>query len=185
MRRDELGHFTPTGLQLTPQQYRYVQEYLIDPSSQTKAAIRAGYQISNATQSACRLMSQPKVKAAIAEGQQAAADRLGITQDRVLQEIALIAFSNLKDIISQNEDGTTTIDMSRMSREVAAALGEVSISEKGGKVKTRTAKAVLAGKLAALEKLGKHLGMFQEKVEHSGVLTLEQLVLSSLEEPTE
>lgn len=130
-------------------------------------------------------MRQQKIRDAIAEGQRERAQRLGITQDRVLQELALIAFANLKDIVGTNEEGDTTIDMNGMTREVAAALAEVSISTKGGKTKVKTAKARLADKLAALEKLGKHLGMFTEKIEHTGVLTLEQLVEQSMHENEE
>ena len=125
-------------------------------------------------------MSNPLIKAAIAEGQAERAQRLGITQDRVLQELALIAFANLKDVIGKNADGDTDIDMTGMDRNTAAALAEVSISTKGGKTKVRTAKARLVDKISALEKLGKHLGMFTEKIEHSGTLSLEQLVSESM-----
>lgn len=170
---------------LTPQQQRFVEEYLIDNSSQSKAAIRAGYSIHSATVNASRLMRQQKIRDAIAEGQAERAKRLGITQDRVLQELALIAFANLKDVISKNADGDTDIDMSNMDRSVAAALAEVSVSTKGGKTKVRTAKARLADKISALEKLGKHLGMFTEKIEHTGVLSLEQLVSESMNEKTQ
>jgi phage terminase small subunit len=170
---------------LNTQQQRFVDEYLIDPTTAKGAAIRAGYEISNAIGQASRLMAMPKIQTAIAQGQKERAARLGITQERVLQELALLAFANLKDIIIHNPDGTTTIDMNQMPRSVAAALGEVSVSEKGGKVKTRTAKAVLQGKQFALEKLGKHLGMFTEKVEHTGILTLEQLVSQSMEDTEE
>lgn len=168
---------------LTPQQRRYVEEYLIDNTNQRQAAIRAGYSLENAVNHASRLMRMPKIREAIEDGQKERAAKMGVTQDRVLQELALVAFANLKDVITQNEDGDTTINMHGLSREVAAALGEVSITTKGGRVKTKTAKVRLSDKLSALEKLGKHLGMFKEKVEHSGTLTLEQLVLGSMKEP--
>ena len=167
---------------LTPQQARFVEEYLIDNSSQSKAAIRAGYSIHSAVVNASRLMRQPKIRAAIAEGQAERSKRLGITQDRVLQELALIAFANLKDVVGKNAEGDTDIDMQGMDRNVAAALAEVSISTKGGKTKVRTAKVRLVDKISALEKLGKHLGMFTEKIEHSGTLSLEQLVSESMSE---
>ena len=170
---------------LNTQQQRFVDEYLIDPTTAKGAAIRAGYEISNAAGQGSRLLAMPKVQAAIAEGQKERAKRLGITQDRILQELALLAFANLKDVIIQNPDGTTTIDMAAMPREVAAALGEVSVTKKGGKNPTQVAKAVLQGKQFALEKLGKHLGMFTEKVEHTGTLTLEQLISESLAEKEE
>lgn len=170
---------------LNTQQQRFVDEYLIDPTTAKGAAIRAGYEISNAVGQASRLLKMPKVREAIADGQKARAAKMGITQERILQELALLAFANLKDVYVTNPDGTLTINMEALPRDVAAALGEVSITQKGGKVPTRVAKAVLQGKQFALEKLGKHLGMFHDKVEHTGVLTLEQLVLESMKEDEE
>lgn len=165
---------------LTPQQYRFVEEMLLDPSNQGKAAIRAGYSIHSAKGIASNLMADPKVRAVIDERQRERAQRLGITEDRVLQEIALIAFANVQDVMETNEDGDTTVNLKHMPRDVAAALGEISITTKKGKTTTKTAKVRLHDKIAALDKLGKHLGMFKEKVEHSGVLTLEQLVKESM-----
>lgn len=170
---------------LNTQQQKFVDEYLLDPTTAKGAAIRAGYEISNSAGQASRLMSMPKVRAAIEEGQKALAAKMGITQGRILQELALLAFANIKDVFIQNPDGTTTIDFKALPRDVAAALGEISVTQKGGKNPTQVAKAVLQGKQFALEKLGKHLGMFHDKVEHTGVLTLEQLITESLVEDKE
>lgn len=167
---------------LTPQQQRFVEEYILDPVSQTKAALRAGYSGEHVSTTASRLMKHPLVKEAIEEHQKEAAGKLGITQQRILQELSALAFSNLQDVMATNDDGTTTVNISSLPRSVASALQELSITEKGGKVKSRTAKATLANKLAALQLIGKHLGMFTEKVEHTGTLTLEQLVQASLDD---
>jgi phage terminase small subunit len=175
-----LEYVTQINADLTPNQFRFVEEYLLDPTNLKQCAIRAGYTETNASARATQLMNDPKVRAAIDSAQQARAHRMGITQERVLKELALIAFSNLKDIITVNEDGTTSVDMKNMPRDIAAALSEVSMTMKGGKVKSMTAKAVLNSKMAALEKLGKHLGIFVDKVEHTGTLTLEQLVAESM-----
>ena len=177
-----VADLTPIAAGLTPQQYRFVEEYCEDPSSQKHAAIRAGYAEANASSQASHMMDNPKIIAAIEQRQIERAKRLGITKDRVLQEIALIAFSNLQDLVEMNADGDTTINLKGIARDQAAALGEVSISTKGGKNKVKTAKIRLHDKLAALEKLAKHLGLLKDKVEHTGVLTLEQLVAQSMEE---
>lgn len=170
---------------LNAQQQKFVDEYLLDPTTAKGAAIRAGYEIKNAHNQGSVLLKNPKVREAIEEGQKANAAKMGITQGRILQELALLAFANLKDVFIQNPDGTTTIDLKAIPREVAAALGEISVTQKGGKNPTQVAKAVLQGKQFALEKLGKHLGMFHDKVEHTGVLTLEQLITESLVEDKE
>lgn len=167
---------------ITTQQQKFIDEYLLDPSSYTKAAIRAGYSITSAGSHASHLMSMPKIRGAIEDAQRERSHKLGITQDRVLQELALVAFANIKDVMTTNEEGDTVIDLQKMPRAISAALSEVSISTKGGKNKTKTAKVKMSDKLSALDKIMKHLGMFVDKVEHTGVLTLEQLVQASLEE---
>jgi phage terminase small subunit len=168
--------------ELTEQQYLFIEEYLSDPSSRTKAAIRAGYVPSNASAAASHLMKNPRIKEIIEDRQKERAHRLGINEDRVLKELRNIAFANLKEIMELNEEGETTINLDKLDTDSASALGEVSISSKGGKVKVKTTKVRLHDKLAALEKLGKHLGMFKDKIEHTGTLTLEQLVTQSMEE---
>ena len=169
-------------LELSAQQYLFIEEMLSDPSSQKAAAVRAGYSEANAAHQASKLMADPRIKEIILERQRERAHRLGINEDRILKELRDIAFSNLKDIMEVNEEGDTTVNLNNVTRDNAAALGEISITTKNGKTKVRTAKARLHDKLAALEKLGKHLGMFKDKIEHSGTLTLEQLVIQSMSE---
>lgn len=168
--------------ELTHQQQRFIDEYLLNPSSITKAAIRAGYAINSAAGSGSRLLAMPKIKTVIDDAQRERSHKLGISKERVLQELALVAFANIADVMKINEEGDTVIDLENLPRQVSAALSEVSISTKGGKNKTRTAKVKMSDKLSALTSIAKHLGMFVEKVEHSGTLTLEQLVQASLNE---
>ena len=104
--------------------------------------------------------------------------RTEITQDQVLRELAKIAFADIKDYLSfrtaktvvehDKETGEPIIDYSQViemrdSDDVDGSLiQEVSLNAKG----VFTFK--LYDKLAALDKLGKHLGMFTDKVEISG-----------------
>lgn len=76
---------------LNPKQERFVAEYLIDLNA-TQAAIRAGYSPKTAQPASARLLSNVIVSEAIAKGKAARLDRLEITADRVLQEIAILAF---------------------------------------------------------------------------------------------
>lgn len=170
---------------LTPQQKKYVREYLFDLSV-TKAAIRAGYSIKTAAFSGSRLMGDPRVKEAIKEAQTELGDKTGITPERILQEYAKIAFANIKDYMSQNEDGETVVDLEAISRDAAAAITEINVENtrtKSGVIKKIKVKP--ADKIAALTQLGKHLGMFKEQIEHSGTLTLEELVVESLKNKEE
>lgn len=71
---------------MNAKQQRFVQEYLIDLNA-TQAAIRAGYSAHTAEQQGCRLLRNAKIKTAVEKGQEARAERTGITQDWVLQTI--------------------------------------------------------------------------------------------------
>ncbi len=165
--------------ELPLQQQRFVEEYLIDNIG-TKAAMRAGYSVATAKNAASRMLADPRVKAAIAEAQQARADRMGITQDRVLQELAKIAFSNLTDYISEDENGDVQIDIKNLEKDKAAGLLSEAILSKNKYGSSKTIKIKQADKVAAIIALGKHLGMFKEQVDHNVNMSLEQLVLESM-----
>lgn len=169
-----------TDSPLTEQQLKFIDEYLIDQSV-GKAAIRAGYKADWACSQGSRLLADPRVKAALAEARKDLGDRLGITPERVLRELALIGFANLKDYVTTDEDGDTDIDLSSLSREQAGALA-IQYEVVKGKHKTKVTKVKQADKTAALLAIAKYLGMAKETVEHTGKLTLEQLVESSLKE---
>lgn len=167
---------------LAPMQMRFVEEYIKDPTSQSKAAKRAGYSISTAPEAASRLMADPRVQRLLEEATQRAIRALGITKERVLQELAIVAFSNPNAVITLDENGEPTIDLAGLSRSKDGA-GEVSISSmtgRGGTTKIVQVKSVKpADKVAALEKLGKAMNMFTDKVEITNKLSLQDLIEQS------
>jgi phage terminase small subunit len=154
---------------LTDKQQRFVDEYLIDPTNQTQAAIRAGYPPKTACEQASRLLTNVKVKEAIEKEMAERAKRTGITKDRVLQEIAKIAFANMKDFVKWTPDRVYLIHSDELSDIDAAAIAEVSetIGEFGTSVKIK-----LHDKKGTLELLGRHLGLFNDKldVNHKGAV---------------
>ena len=83
---------------LNPKQQRFVDEYLIDLNA-TQAAIRAGYSPKTATAIASENLSKPSISAAIACAMAERSKRTGITQDRILEELAKVAFIKLTDIV--------------------------------------------------------------------------------------
>ena len=74
----------PTGLNLTPKQQRFVDEYLIDLNA-TQAAIRAGYSPKTANEQGARLLVNVSISAAIKEAQQERQKRTLVTQDDVIR----------------------------------------------------------------------------------------------------
>lgn len=168
-----------TDNKLNVMQQRFVDEMILDPTNQTQAAIKAGYSAKSARRIAVHLMSLPKIQDKIQAEQDERAKRVGVTKDRVLREIAKIAFAQPEKGLT-DENGNIQIDMKALEGD--RIPGEIIISTTQGKRDSRsvTIKSVkVADKVAALSLLGKHMGMFSEKVEHSGHLSLEQLVESS------
>lgn len=145
---------------MTKKQKRFVEEYLIDLNA-TQAAIRAGYKAGN-TQRASEIGSELLQKTPVSEAiQQAMAERskrTGINQDRVLRELAKIAFVNAIEVI----DPETATVKKDASSDDTAAIQSVKVKTFGEDGLEREIK--MADKLKALELLGKHLGMYQNNV---------------------
>ncbi|MBO9380038.1 terminase small subunit [Sphingomonas histidinilytica] len=120
-----------------------------------------------------RLDRLPEVQARIAELIGAAAERAEITIERVMAELGKIGFANMADYISVGDDGDPFVDLSDLDRDKAAAISEVTVEDfKDGRGEdardVRRVKFKLLDKRAALVDIGKHLGMFKERVEHTG-----------------
>jgi phage terminase small subunit len=172
---------------LTAKQERFVDEYLIDLNA-TQAAIRSGYSEKTARQLASRLLSDVDIQDEITKRRAALSEKKGLTVERIVDEMIKLGFSNMQDYMKVGGDGLPQLDWSGLTRDQAAALSEVTVDtvaghdedENGFKRDTTRVKFKLNDKRAALVDLGKHLGMFGDKLEHSLSQTLEQLVLGSM-----
>jgi phage terminase small subunit len=150
---------------LTAKEVKFVDEYLIDLNPK-EAAIRAGYSPKTAAQMGYKLVHKGFVSEAIRAKQQQISHDTGITRDRVLNELAKIAFSNLGDFFKVGGDGDPYFDFSGLTPEQAAAIGELTVEDfKDGRGKgardVRKIKFKLLDKRGALVDLGKHLGLFE------------------------
>lgn len=143
---------------MTNKQKRFVEEYLIDFNA-TQSAIRAGYSVDTAKDIGCENLAKPNIKKAINKALAERSRRTGITQDRVVQELARIAFVNFNDIV--NENGEIKTDA---SADDLACVESYKV-ENGDSINGSSSKreVKLASKMKALELLGKHLGMFSDK----------------------
>ena len=167
----------------TYKQQRFIDEMAKDPSNATAAAKRAGYSAETAKQQACNMLHNPKMAKKLAEENVDTADRLGITKERIMQELATIAFADLKNVISQDENGNTTVNLAGLRSEVSGALASLKVrsSKRGHEVDVR-----LNSKQDALVTLARMCGWDSDKLEISGKLSLEQLIERSytvLEQP--
>ena len=149
---------------LTPKQQRFVEEYLVDLNA-TQAAIRAGYSRKTAASIGEENLRKHEIQAAIQAAMKARQERTEITQDRVLAELAKIAFGDQRRVMTWGPSGVKLRDSSELTSDEAAIVAEVSesVTAAGGTLKLKT-----HDKVGALKLLGEHLGMFKQRVEVTG-----------------
>lgn len=142
---------------MTKKQKRFVEEYLIDLNA-TQAAIRAGYSPHTAKDIGCENLAKPNIAAAVSQAMAERSRRTGINQDRVLQELARIGFAKITDVV----DPETAKIRPDASDDDLACIQSIKIkpSEFGTEREVK-----LYDKKSALVDLGKHLGLFKDKVE--------------------
>ena len=73
---------------MTPKQQRFCDEYLVDLNA-TQAALRAGYSKKTAYSIGVENLRKPEIQAEIQKRQNRLRNKLEITQEKVLRELAL------------------------------------------------------------------------------------------------
>jgi phage terminase small subunit len=181
----------------------FVEEYLIDLDPQ-RAAIKAGYSATMARSKAYQWVSNSEIKphvfAAIEKAMAKRSQRTQIAADDVLKEFAKIGMASLSDVtdwgvkevaIGYDADGkklkaedigqaamvsyieapyVVPICRDDLPEHIRAAVAEVSLTKDGFKIK-------MHDKVQALTQIGRHLGMFTDKTEVGGHLTVENWIV--------
>jgi len=157
---------------LTARQKAFIQEYPIDLNA-TQAAIRAGYSVKTAKETGCLLLTKANIQEALQKALNKRADKADITAERVLKEIARLAFSDIKEYIDIGPDGCVQVkpfeDMPTGASRAIQSVKEkkrILASGKGDGEETileSTFEFKLWDKGRALEQLGKHLGFLFNK----------------------
>lgn len=154
---------------LNLQQAKFLKEYLKHGNA-TKAALSAGYSEASAYSQGHDLLKHPEIKKSVEK----AFTKLEISAENVLAELAKLAFSNMGDYVAPNADGTQLVpDFSALTRDQMACIQEIKVDESAGgagdgkreRVQRTTFK--LADKGLNLERLGRHLKLFTDKIELS------------------
>lgn len=166
---------------MTELKKRFCEEYIIDLNAK-QAAIRAGYAPRSAAVRGCELLKQGEVRDTVGREMAKRSRRTGVSADRVVRELARIAFANAEDIIDFDTAGVIV----GVSREDTAAVVSVRVrvtrTEDGETVEQEVK---LADKNKALELLGRHMAIFVDKQEHSIDLKGDKLadILAQLKAP--
>ncbi len=121
---------------LTDKQKAFVAEYLIDMNA-TQAAIRAGYRAKTAYSTGQENLKKPEIQKALAQAQAERSERTEISQDYVLNSLKAVADRCMEAVPVLDSEGNET--------------GQWRFNPSGAN--------------KSLELLGKHLGMFTDKVE--------------------
>lgn len=136
---------------LTEKQKRFCEEYLVDLNA-TQAAARAGYKDPNIGR---QLITKNNVSEYITLLREEQSRRTSITADRVLAELAAIAFADrteIQQVMNKRGDVTFT-PTEEISEDTKKAIACIEEGKYGTKVTSYD-------KVKALELLGKHLGLF-------------------------
>lgn len=129
---------------LTDKHETFCMEYIVDLNA-TQAAIRSGYSEKTARAQGSRLLTNADIRARIEELQGERAEKLNITAEWVLTKLTEVVSKSMQEVEVEKWD---------YSEKKLVGTGEFVYDSQGAN--------------RALELIGKHLGMFKDKVEHSG-----------------
>ena len=161
-------------MKLTPKQIRFVDEYLVDLNA-TQAAIRAGYSTKTAHVTGPENLGKPRIAEEISRRQKDLQRRTEVTQERVVMELARVAFADATDyvqvetrIINRGEvkvpiELAVHKETAELSADQRAAIASIKQGANGVEIK-------LHDKIKALELLGRHIGMFNDKLEVKAIV---------------
>lgn len=150
---------------MTKKQKRFADEWLIDLNG-TQAAIRAGYSPETAASIASENLRKPEIEKYIAKAMAERSRRTGVNQDRVVLELAKIAFIKMTDVV--DADGRIREDAREEDLSCIESIKcKKSVTDTGS---SEEREVKVSSKMKALELLGKHLGMWNDKLEVSGEL---------------
>lgn len=191
------------GKPLAPMQRQFVAEYLVDLNA-TEAAKRAGYSAKTARSQGQRLLTNADIQDALGRAMAKREVRTAVTADRVLQEVGAIAFAQITDVVrwgvkevafGYDDDGkrlppdqlgdaamvryelapyVEPINSDELPESVRAAIAEVSMTKDGLRIK-------MHGKTEALNLAGRHLGMWNDKLDVNLKVSMAQRILEARE----
>lgn len=158
---------------MTDAQKRFCDEYLIDLNATRayKVAYSRCKKDETASVNGSKLLRNTKVQEYITEKQKEIERRTEVTQDMVIKELAKIAFLDIRKLYTENGQLKNIADIDDNTVGAISSLETLEECEGYGENREKigdTQKVKLLDKTKALELLGKHLGMFKEKVKIEG-----------------
>lgn len=149
---------------MTEKQKLFADEYLIDLNA--TRAYRVAYpsvkRDETAKSAGSRMLTNVNVAKYIKERMEERQKRTEVTQDRVVEELAAIAFSKATDYVEIRSNGVAGVVIIKPTSELSdaqiRAIAGIKEGANGIEIK-------LNDKEKALELLGRHLGMWNDKLD--------------------
>ena len=149
---------------LTPKQKIFADEYLIDLNATRayKVAYPKVKKDETAAAAGARMLRNVKVAEYIQKRMDERSQRTEITQDMVLQELAKIGFANITDFVTIEGPYVKIKETASMPQDKLGVIAGIKEGANGIEIK-------LNDKEKALELIGRHLGMWNDKLDVKGV----------------
>ena len=155
---------------MTDAQKRFCDEYLIDLNATRayKVAYSRCKKDETANVNGSKLLRNTKVQEYISERMKEREQRTEITQDMVIKELAKIAFLDIRKLYTENGQLKNIADIDSDTAGAISQLETLEEYEGYGDDREKigdTQKVKLLDKTKALELLGRHLGIFNDKMD--------------------
>lgn len=155
---------------MTDAQKRFCDEYLIDLNATRayKVAYPRCKKDETANAASSRMLRNVKVQEYISEKQKEIEKRTEVTQDIVIKELAKIAFLDIRKLYTENGQLKNVADIDSDTAGAISSLETLEEYEGYGDDREKigdTQKVRLLDKTKALELLGRHLGIFNDKMD--------------------
>lgn len=150
---------------LSNSKYELFAQELAKGSTASAAYVAAGYKRHDSN--AGRLSKNEQVRSRVTELLTESAERSGVTIDRLVSELAKIAFANASDFFEWGPDGVTIIPSAKLTSDQRAVVSEAQETRAKGHGES-TIKIKLSDKQAAIDKLMRHLGAYKNEITGPG-----------------
>ena len=157
-----LAGMARTKRDITDRQRRFAEHYVVHCNG-SEAALHAGYGKTSARKRASELLRNPDVAGYISRLQARRIERTEVTADRVVSELAAIAFADVREVMELDDSGRVVMKpTSEWRPQTTAAIAELH-QDKDGVIKLK-----MHDRIAAMRLLAQHLGML--KINHDVVV---------------
>ena len=144
---------------LSPLRARFVDEYMIDRNA-TQACIRAGYSPKAAKKIAYVVLNHHEVRAEIDRRTAILSEQAGVRAAQVVEKLAAIVNANIGDYLVAGPDGQPRLDLDQLKGGQGMAIQDL-VTEDGARIR-------MHDKVAAADKLLRHIGGYKDRVEITG-----------------